>query len=367
MGCTSDLDYNNGEKIVGFYNKVIGEIKENKTIGHLGAFPKGRYLLDLYFVELSKEFFKLDKEKQLAYLGDYIPDKAKENPEKAFEEMIKPQKEIYKVADNKKSKKFYNVTDEDYKTINEDIKLTFNTAEEGTIKKTYNIKLENGIKNSIYIKLPDMNSTDKDEEFYKSIVDYITENNSRENLIIDIRGNGGGNSVYWMNIMKYIIRGEEKYISKTLFKESSILEKYYNLPEEGKTTIKTLDEIREKYGKDFDYIVERKSTGLKPKGDKPIFNGKIWVLVDGDVYSAATQFMNLCNSIDYITTVGTNGGGGMNSGSALLQLPYVGMVYGYDLSVALNDDLLPTDIYGVSPDIYTEEDALKYVEKLINE
>lgn len=363
------LDYKDSEEVVDFYNKVIGEITEDGTIGHFRGMNKGTYMMYLNSVEMNKEFFKLDKKKQLKILGDILKEEEKEDPEKVYKEMIKSQKENYKVVDSKKVKKFYDITEKDYEFINENIKLRFNIKdEEEIVKKTYNIRMENGAKNFIYIKLPDMDPSDKNEEFYQSIADYIIENNNRENLIIDIRDNVGGSSEYWMNIMKYLVRGEEKHISKTLFKESKVLEKYYNIPDKEKYLIKNLDdsdEIKKKYGKDFDYFVERVGTGLSPKENEPIFNGKIWVLVDENVNSAATEFMNLCNSIDYITTVGTNGGGGMNSGYALLQLPNAGMIYRFDLSVALNDNLLPTDIYGVSPDIYTEEDALEYVKKLI--
>lgn len=140
------------------------------------------------------------------------------------------------------------------------------------------------------------------------------------------------------------------------------------MPKGYRKYIKGLDDgnvLKSKYNKDFDFVLEKVGTNLKPSGQESIFNGKIWVLVDEGVYSAAMEFMDFCNSIDYITTVGRKSGGGMNVGDSYLALPNCGLVYRFDLSVRLNEELLPTDIYGVSPDIYTEDDALEYVKKEI--
>ena len=360
-----ELDYKNSEEVVEFYNKIISEITEDKSVGHFRAMNKGMYLswLDDYYWFNNIE--KMSSDEKISYFAKLTGEKISYEE---IENMMSKERENYNMIGSKKPQSFYKLTEEDKKIAEKNAKKRLG---ENISRNNIEMEIESNfnIEKSIYLKLDSFDVSGKDENYYNNILDFIKKNISKENLIIDIRDNGGGNSEYWMNIMKYLVRGEEKYISKTLFKENKILEKYYKISKEKKKQIKDLDnndEIKKKYEEDFDYLVERVSTSLKPVGDESIFNGKIWVLVNGNVYSAATEFMDFCNSIEYITTVGTNGGGGMNSGDALLQLPNCGMLYRFDLSVALNDDLLPTDIYGVAPDIYTEEDALEYVKNLIN-
>ncbi|QQK08845.1 S41 family peptidase [Miniphocaeibacter halophilus] len=367
-----DLDYGNKDKIINFYNNIIYNITNGRTIAHLGAYEKGQYMSLLKYSYLYEEINKLQKEEQIEYFyksfgGD------KKSIEKDLEEILQSlkyeEKKLDSIVQNKRIQAFYNITEEDTKYLRNTVKKELGLeAENNSTLKAAEAYMNSNIEKSIYIRLYSFDPTATDDDCYNRIINFIKSNNEKENLIIDIRGNGGGDSQYWMRIMKYLIKKPESAKSISLFKENKILEKYYKVPKDYRKYIRDLDEkdiVKFKYSKDFDFILEKTGTSLKPFGEEPIFNGRIWVLVDEGVYSAAMDFMDFCNSIDYITTVGRNAGGGMNVGDCYLALPNCGLVYIFDLSVRLNKEFLPTDIYGVSPDIYTEDDALEYVKKEI--
>lgn len=361
-----DLDYENNDEILEFYSDIARKIKNGKTIGHFNFLEKGRYLSELGLKYSMEESMKLSGKKKLKLLEGFVD--TEEDAKDYFKTRYEEDKNRNELLSNKKVKDYYEFDETDEKELISLAKSYIGKLDINSYGDKNNIVLNIDISNGIYIKLKSFGFNKNEEENFREIKNFIIENSNKENLIIDIRGNDGGDSRYWIEIMKYLIRKPESVKSINMYRDSKILEKYYKIPKDDRKYIRDLEDgniIKKKYEKDFDFIVEGEGIDISPIVEDPIFNGKIWVLVDGEVYSAAMQFMDFCNSTDYITTVGTNGGGGMNFGNCLLSLPNAGLVYKFDLSVRLNDDLQPTDIYGVPPKLYTEEDALEYVRKIL--
>lgn len=197
--------------------------------------------------------------------------------------------------------------------------------------------------------------TEKDREgiydFLKSIKDY-------KNLIIDIRGNGGGDTNYWeKNIVSplinsslssdfyYAFRGGE-YIRPFIRARGMAQRPIENIPEkpgypsELKTDFKTFFHSRN--------IIEP----LNPVG----FRGKIYLLVDENVYSSAEAFAAFAKASGWATIIGTEtGGDGIGIDPALCALPNSGLIFRFPLEMGLNPDGTSNEEFHTVPDIYVEQ------------
>lgn len=202
------------------------------------------------------------------------------------------------------------------------------------------------------------------EKFYRDIKEY-------KNLIIDVRGNGGGNTNYPYNLIIEPLLGEAKcadiyaLINLNRYNKKFLKSDYLNelvIPKE---------EILEKFNVD-DEIYENATDGIhlefniKALRNKDFFNGKIYILCDKGCYSATDFFINIAKQIKFATIVGTNtSGDGLQMDPALMVLPNSKYLVRYSLFYGINEDGTPNAIYGTKPDVYSEnalEDTLKIIE-----
>ncbi len=199
--------------------------------------------------------------------------------------------------------------------------------------------------------------------FYQQIKNYSY-------LIIDIRGNGGGNTAYWTD---YIV---PSLIDKELVFETFVL---YRGDEYSKAFIKSrgikIFEINKlpknknyppETFKEFKYFSKWEQV-FKPK-NSIYFKGKIFLLVDGDVYSASESFAVFCKATNWATLVGERtGGDGVGIDPFLLSLPNSGLVVRFSADMGLNPDGTSNEEYKTIPDIIIDknEDALEKVLNLI--
>ena len=96
---------------------------------------------------------------------------------------------------------------------------------------------------------------------------------------------------------------------------------------------------------------------------KPCEDKKFWLLVSGDVYSAADRFTYVCKKTGFATVIGTNTKGAGNNGlwPMYIVLPNSGLLIKFDFIYGLTDDGYCTDEVGTAPDIYNlpGKDALE--------
>ncbi|MGI1692261.1 S41 family peptidase [Thermoanaerobacter uzonensis] len=209
-----------------------------------------------------------------------------------------------------------------------------------------------------YLKIPAMKISVNDiKEDGKEIYSFFKEIKNYPYLIIDIRGNGGGNVMYWMeNIVKPLTDRRISYKTYTVVKNYDI--KY----------TKTLDKLPK--GKnyppelkdDFGYFAEISYT-VTPKNYVG-FKGKIYLLTDAGVYSAAEGFASFAKATKWATVVGTPTSGGLGFNPDLLILPNSGLIIRYPNNMALNPDGTANEEVGTQPDIYVEksyEDFVNYL------
>lgn len=231
-------------------------------------------------------------------------------------------------------------------------------------------------KNIAYMKIEsfyDPNFTQKDintiSKFYKNIDSY-------ENLIIDIRGNGGGSSRIWMDyIVAPIINKPYISTSYSLHKAGELSMEYY----ESRGTSNNLKSITQfpkkellydlqnvekfKYFMEFNYRVNPSDNRLSYKPDA--FRGNIYLLVDDKVFSSAEAFTVFAKNSNWATIVGTNTkGDGIGIDPIFLKLPNSKLIVRFTTEKGLNQDGRNNSEFGTTPDL--EIDNLGYLVDYIN-
>ena len=110
---------------------------------------------------------------------------------------------------------------------------------------------------------------------------------------------------------------------------------------------------------------------VSPGNYRAPFEGRIWLLVGPQVYSASESFAVFCKETDFAKLMGEQtGGDGIGSlDPVFLQLPNSGILVQYTMMYGLNPDGSSSEEAGTTPDILSDgsEDplvtALREIEK----
>lgn len=205
-------------------------------------------------------------------------------------------------------------------------------------------------------KFMEMDSTEI-STFFKGIKDYKT-------LIIDIRGNEGGNNLYWKHhIVPLLINNPISYDLYLLYRGGDYADDFLkarNLTE----GLKPISEIKKEQ---LPYLPSEATTLFKfyskitenIEPDHSVgFKGKIYLLVDGAVFSASDGFASFAQNSDFATVVGERtAGDGININPILAALPNSGYVFRFSTAMGLTSDGSCNEEVKTIPDVVVDPDT----------
>lgn len=153
--------------------------------------------------------------------------------------------------------------------------------------------------NILYIGMPHM-----DVEQGKSIIAKVdsiySQNGAFNKIIIDIRGNPGGNDMCWRNVLSHLIIDDISFHIDLRYKyEPSVID-YYNKGKKNTKFEKVPLLNNTKY-----WIESNKKFTLKSDEKSIKHSGNIYVLQDKYIFSSAGNFSNFCLNSDKLISVGT--------------------------------------------------------------
>jgi len=220
--------------------------------------------------------------------------------------------------------------------------------------------------------------------FFEEIQDF-------DHLILDLRGNGGGLMAYFpMNILPRLIDDYTPFINHQFFSSGSaavdVMEAYVHsweyihasigeygdwfsveiLPsaefvaDQGMTAFNQADLAG------LDYVVVR-TEWHAPNPDGIIFNGKVWLLVDGFSASASSHATLMLMNMGLATVVGENTSGVMGSNHTYIILPNTGLLFRIDIGYMTDAMGNSLEEHGIAPHVrnFAGMDALETVLELI--
>ena len=208
-------------------------------------------------------------------------------------------------------------------------------------------------------------TTSRVEQYYDQVLDFYSQIEDYDHLIIDIRGNTGGFYSVWIDgivspLIKEDIFHEQFFAYRTGEVITNLFSSFLN-EKVSKNQFTYLPS--EVYTDDFE--VYRNYMTYRPIGEVD-FKGQIILLVDNMVFSAAEGFANFCKEKNFATIYGTaTGGDGIMLYPMYFVLPNSKLVVEFASALGLDCNGYPNEEVRTQPDVYYESDFGNFNE-LIN-
>lgn len=211
-----------------------------------------------------------------------------------------------------------------------------------------------------YIYIPQMISYYNMGNDIELIDEYLNNIKEYQALIIDIRGNGGGDSYYWISyLVPKLIDKVYENTTYSFWKDGEIINNYLKKSKVKYSTgfgeMKDLDttklvnlpvEVKE----DFKYY-SKNTMEISPSEDSIKFKGNIYMLVDKGVYSSSEAFASFAKQTGFATLIGERtGGDGIGSDPLLHMLPNSGYIFRFSKDMGTTADGTSNEEFKTEPD-----------------
>jgi hypothetical protein len=186
-------------------------------------------------------------------------------------------------------------------------------------------------------------------------------------LIIDVRGNAGGEPSYWMDLLvQPLLKQPAGYqdvaaVRKGFFQRLGFRYDLYrrafkdDLLDASVFHIRSVEPIQFRGLDAGEWNVYQITRELAPQDTLP-FDGQVYVLVDNDSASATDGFAQAVRKLKLAKVVGTNTAGGINAFSApwTFALPNSGLSFQMDVELGITADGRVNQTLGTPPDVTLE-------------
>ena len=277
--------------------------------------------------------------------------------------------DIAKMYEKANVRRRYNINNETVKKY-----VAENMKSDDEVNKTYseNLMTENIIKDKLaYIRIKSLIGDQYINQDKDIVINYLNEIKDYPFLIIDIRGNGGGDSRYWAYfLLPNIIDKKYETEDYLLIKSGELNKKIFEQMHFNKEVKTFLDnssfssDVKDIL-KDFDGYLTGGSI-IEPSEDSIHFKGKIYLLVDNGVYSSAEMLASFCKETKLATLVGSRtAGDGIGFDPMQVDLPNTAFVLRFSNVMGVTEFGSINELDQTVPDIIvqeSEEDRTGYLE-----
>lgn len=146
----------------------------------------------------------------------------------------------------------------------------------------------------LYIRLPDMSSFWL-KKIKKQILGY--KNEIISSVVIDVRGNKGGDDIAWIKLIKYIINEPVVYKTKLAVNEGTCLK--------NKNKLKYISKDNNEFYYDVVYNYKNK---IRPNLNNLKYKGKIYIMMDENIFSSTGAFIASISQDSRFVTIGKRTG-----------------------------------------------------------
>lgn len=220
-----------------------------------------------------------------------------------------------------------------------------------------NISTQKINKDIAYLKINSMLNYDYSSKDHKKIKSYLKKIKNKKALIIDIRGNTGGDSRYWQDFLlpsiidKPYSTNYYSFIKKGDLNKKVISQEKYNEGVNGFLNESNFSNETKEILSKFDYYTNYPIL-VNPSEDSIKFKGHIYLLIDSTVYSSAEMLASFCKETKLATLVGSQSkGDGIGTDPLQIDLPNSGYVLRFPKEIGLTESGYINEIEKTNPDI----------------
>lgn len=197
---------------------------------------------------------------------------------------------------------------------------------------------------------------DKYEESRKALFDFYEQVKDYDHVIFDLTGNGGGSSLYFDNLIA------APNLDEPLFVRTFVLMKdgEYNLRFWGDVNFlpaSALSYMPHMNKDDLEdlALMQMRNDVVLPMYQEKLLKGKLWMLVDEDVFSSSEYAAMMTKESGFATLVGTTtGGDGIGADPLPVVLPNSKIILRYSEFYGTTDDGRNSQEFGTEPDIFCQ-------------